>query len=199
MIKNRIESFAKYAGIATVSVEWLALILYYVIAPTHFGGSYPISYFSTLPQTKLTFNICYTLAGIFFWIFFKYHLHKYYRAPLKAMGISLILFVCLALYPYSYADQLTVIIHHAIALSGGVFFLAGMISLARNSHDRQVALMTNTAVLISTMLLVIFAVFLPNGSSYTFVLEAGAWFVWQVWVLWISYYSYKNLLHKRLQ
>jgi hypothetical protein len=38
VIKNRIESFAKYAGIATVCAEWLALLLYYLQMPAYFGG-----------------------------------------------------------------------------------------------------------------------------------------------------------------
>lgn len=50
--KKHFESFAKYAGIAAVSVEWFALLLYYIQMPSYFDGKYPISYFAALPQTK---------------------------------------------------------------------------------------------------------------------------------------------------
>ena len=65
MIKPHIESFAKYAGVATVGIEWFALLFYYLKAPAYFNGKYMVSYFATLDKTRLVFSICYTLATFF--------------------------------------------------------------------------------------------------------------------------------------
>src|SRR5258706_6802494 len=130
MIKNRIESFAKYAGIATIGVEWLALLLYYITLPSYFGGQYPISYYASLPQTKFIFTICYTLAGIFFWIFVRHHLHKLYRAPVKIIGLSMILFVGMALVPYNPDNATSDLIHRTFAWSSGALFIAGLYIMA---------------------------------------------------------------------
>jgi hypothetical protein len=196
MIKNGIESFAKYAGIATVGVEWLALLLYYIQMPAYFSGQYPISYFATLPQTRPVFNICYTLAGLFFWIFIRHHLHKFYPAPVKIFGISMILFVGLALTPYNLDNQISKLIHSTLGWSSSLFFTVGMYLLARNANNKSVNRATIFAIIVSLVLIVAFAN-VPKDSHLIFALEAGSWLVWQVWVLWISYYSYRHNFSKK--
>ncbi len=196
MIRNRIESFAKYAGIATVSVEWLALLLYYLQMPAYFGGQYPISYFATLPQTKLVFTICYTLAGLFFWIFIRHHLHKYYRAPITLFTWSMILFITLAIVPFNPNNSFSHNLHSVFGYSSSVFFAVGMYIMARNANNKLVYRITLTALMMSTLLLFAFAI-APKDSHLIFAFESGSWLVWQVWTLWISYYSYKNNLLKK--
>jgi hypothetical protein len=195
VIKNRIESFAKYAGIATVSVEWLALFLYYIQLPAYFGGSYPISYYASLPQTRLIFNVCYTLAGIFFWIFIKHHLHKHYPVPLKVLGLSMLLFIALALVPYDPNNPTSDLIHSTIGLTSAVLLVAGLFSMARNANDRSVHRGTMIMIIVSLVLFVAFLV-LPKQSSLIFIFEASSWLVLQLWVFWISFYTYKNPLLK---
>src|SRR5260221_644045 len=136
-MNHRIESFAKYAGIATVCVEWLALLFYYIQMPSYFGGQYPISYFASLPQTRLVFNICYTLASIFFWIFIRHHLHKYYRAPIKLFSLAMILFVGLALVPFNPGNPVSNSIHSALGFSSGILFLSGLYIMARNAKNKH--------------------------------------------------------------
>lgn len=186
--KKHIESFAKYAGIATVSVEWFALLLFYMQMPAYFGGKYPLSYFATLPQTKLVFNICYTLAGLFFWIFVKHHLHKFYHAPLKIFAWSMILFVCVALIPFNPDNSASSIIHGTLAWSAAILFALGMYILARNSNNKSVYRASIFAIILSIMLIVAYAIS-PKDSRLIFAFEEGSWFVWQIWTLWISYYS----------
>lgn len=195
MIKSRIESFAKYAGIATVSVEWLALLLYYIQMPAYFGGQYPISHFASLPQTKLVFTICYTLAGLFFWIFVRHHLHKLYRTPVKIIGASMLLFVALAVVPYNPDNAISDLIHKTLAWSSGVLFLAGLYIMAKNANNKYVYWVSIISISISFILIVAFS-FSPKESHLIFALEAGSWFVWQIWVLWISFYSYNHKLLK---
>jgi hypothetical protein len=196
MIKHRVESFAKYAGIATVSTEWLALLLYYIQMPAYFGGKYPISYFATLPQTRPIFNICYTLAGLFFWIFIRHHLHKFYRAPIKIFGLSMILFVGLAVTPFNPDNHLSNLIHSTLGWSSSLFFTVGMYLLARNANNKSVYRATMIAIIVSLVLIVAFAN-VSKDSHLIFAFESGSWLVWQIWVLWISYYSYKNHLLKK--
>lgn len=191
MVKNRLESFAKYAGLATVSVEWLALLLYYIQMPAYFGAQYPISYYASLPQTRLIFNICYGLAGTFFWIFVRHHLHKYYGAPIKIFGLSMILFIALALVPYNPDNAVSSTVHGMLGWSSGILFSIGMFFLAKNSRNRHVYWVSLLAIIISAALIVAFATS-PKNSPLIFAFEAGSWLVWQIWVLWISYYSYKH-------
>jgi hypothetical protein len=190
---ERIKSFAKYAGIATVIVEWLALLLYYIQMPSYFDGTYPISYFATLPQTKLIFNISYTLAGLFFWIFVKHHLQKYYHVPLKIFAWSMILFVCVALIPFHPDNSASSIIHGTLAWSAAILFVFGMYIMARNSNKKSVYGTSLFAIILSITLIVAYAIS-PKESRLNFAFEAGSWFVWQIWILWISYYSLSGSL-----
>jgi len=196
MITNRIESFAKYAGIATVSVEWLALILYYIQMPSYFGAQYPISYYASLPQTRLVFNVCYALAGTFFYIFIRLHVHKYYRAPVKLFGWSMLLFIGLAVTPFDPYIASSSMIHMILGLSSAIFFVVGMYKLAKYANNKPVSYATNTAIILSLILFIAFF-FSPKESHLIFALETGSWLVWQVWVLWITYYSYKYHLLKK--
>jgi hypothetical protein len=193
MSKTRIESFAKYAGIATVTVEWLALLLYYLQMPAYFGGQYPISYYASLPQTKLIFTICYTLAGIFFWIFIRHHLHKYYRAPVHLFTISMFLFLALAIVPFNPHDVVSHTIHSIFGYSSSLFFAVGMFLMARNAKNKLVSRVTIVALAISIVLLFAFAQS-PKDSHLIFAFEAGSWLVWQLWIIWITFYSYQKKL-----
>jgi len=191
VFKNRIESFAKYAGVATVCVEWLALLLYYLQMPAYFGGQYPISYFASLPQTRLVFNICYTLAGIFFWIFIRHHLHKFYPAPIKIIGLSMILFIGLALVPFNPNNPTSDHIHSTLGLTSAILLTVGLYVMAKKSHNRSVYRTTIFALIVSLLLFIAFVVS-PKNSHLIFTFEASSWLVIQAWVLWISFYSYKN-------
>jgi hypothetical protein len=191
MFNSRIESFAKYTGIATVIVEWLALLLYYTKMPTYFGGSYPISYFASLPQTRLVFNICYTLAGIFFWIFLRHHLHKYFNIPLKIIGLSMLLFIGMALMPFNPNNPTSVISHGTLGLTSAFLLAVGLFIMARNANNKYVYRATVTTLLVSLLFLLAF-LNAPKTSNFIFIFEASSWLVLQIWVLWISFYTYKK-------
>ncbi|HEX8965156.1 MAG TPA: hypothetical protein VF820_01850 [Patescibacteria group bacterium] len=195
MIKNYVESFAKYAGIATVCVEWLALLFYYTKMPAYVGGHYPISYFAYLPQTRLVFNICYTLAGIFFWIFIKYHLHKHYPVPLKILGISMLFFIGLALFPFNPNNPTSDLIHSTLGMISAILLIIGLYIMAHKVKDRVVYRGTMIMLIGSLILFVGFLV-TPKQSNLIFVYEAGSWLILQLWVFWISFYSLKNPLLK---
>ncbi len=195
MFKSRIEGFAKYAGIATVCVEWLALLLYYMQQPMYFGRSYPISYFASLPQTRLIFTICYTLAGIFFWIFIRYHLHKHYPVPLKILGLSMLFFIGVALMPFDPHNTTSDIIHRTIGLTSAILLTIGLFLMARKANNQTVYRGTMIMLVGSLSLFTAFLIS-PRQSNFVFVFEAGSWLILQLWVFWITFYIHKNPLLK---
>lgn len=187
MVKNRLESFAEYAGLATVAVEWSSLLLYYLKAPLYFGSKYPISYFASLPETRWIFSICYTLAALCFWVFTKHHLAHYYRVPLRIFGVSLLLFVVMGIVPYDPHNSLSSMIHTVIAQSSGLLFVIGMYVLARYARDKILLRVTVVVIFLSVSLLVAFIV-AGSDSQLVFTFEAGSWFMIQLWVIWLSFY-----------
>lgn len=191
----RPESFAKYAGLATVAVEWSALIIYYLKAPLYLDGRHPISFFATLDETRWAFAVCYVLAAIFYWIFTKHHLAKYYQMPLKIFGISLLLFAATGLFPYDPENAVSLIIHTVTALSSGLLFALGMYLFAKHANDKLLSNVTLTAIVLSASLLSAF-IASPAESHFIFAFEAGSWFVIQLWVIWVSFYVHKR---KRLE
>lgn len=193
--QTRLESFAKYAGLATVAVEWSALTIYYLKAPLYLDGRHPISFFATLDETRWAFTVCYVLAAIFYWIFTKHHLAKYYKMPLKIFGISLLLFAATGLFPYDPENTVSLIIHTAMALSSSLLFAIGMYLFAKHASDKLLSNMTLTAIVFSVSLIIAFLLS-PAESNLIFAFEAGSWFVIQLWVIWVSFYVHKR---KRLE
>lgn len=187
----KLEQHAKYAGIATVGIEWAALLLYYLKMPVYFGSQYPISYFATLSETKWVFTICYILAAISFWIFVRHYLAKYYIVPLQIFGISLFLFACTGLYPFDFSDNMSVGVHTLLASLSGILFLVGMCLLAKRTGDRYLFVITITAAVLSFLLSIIF-VLLPKTSPLIFAFESGSWMILQIWTIWISFYTRKK-------
>lgn len=189
-MKAHIESVAKYAGLATVAVEWSALLVYYLKMPVYFGGKYPISYFASVPETRWAFTICYVLAAICFWIFVKHHLAKYYRIPLRIFGVSLALFAGVGLFPYDPSDPTSSIVHSFLALSSGLLFITGMLLIAKYTNDKVLSTITLLSAAVSFGFTVIF-LFLPKDSDFIFLLEAGSWLVLQLWTIWITLHARK--------
>lgn len=185
LMKTGIESTAKYAGFATVVVEWSALLIYYLKMPFYFGGKYPISYFDTIPETRWAFMVCYVLAALCFWIFAKHHLAKYYHIPLKIFSASLILFACVGLYPYNPANSTSALIHSSLALISGLLFIVGMLLIALHAKDRRLSIVTTVSSIASFSLTIAFLL-VPKQSSLVFSLEAGSWLVLQLWTIWIT-------------
>lgn len=194
-VESRLEAFAKYAGLTTVAVEWSSLLIYYLKMPLYFGSKYPISYFATLPQTRLVFSICYVIAAICCWIFVKHHLGKYYRTPLKIFGVSLSLFAVMGLFPYDPSDAVSQVIHTSLAVSCGLLFFAGMYMLARHAKDNHLFKITIVAIILGLSFNL--ALFLsPPDSQLIFAFEASGWLMIQLWLIWLSFHTHRR---KRLE
>src|SRR6185369_13271573 len=117
MLKKYIESFARYGGLAAVCFEWLSVLIFYVREPADFGGQHPISYFATLPQTRLVFSVCYTLAALSFWVFVKWHLSKHYLTSTTLFAWSMLVFAAVAIVPFHPDNPASSAIHSLLALA----------------------------------------------------------------------------------
>jgi hypothetical protein len=198
MAKHNIEIFAKYAGLATVAVEWLALLLFYVIEPGEFRGENAISYFASLPQTKLVFSVCITLAAIFFWVFARYHLSRYYVTPVGIFTASMIGYGALALTPYDPSVFSSEVIHRVLAMFFSITFVLGIYLMSRKNRDSQVGAVSRFVAGISTVTLATFvAVSFTRGNSAVLPLEVFVGVLGQLWIVWISLHSFKSDVRMR--
>jgi hypothetical protein len=135
-MKKHIESFARYGGIVAVLIEWLSVAGFYISNPSNFSGQHPLSYFATVPQTRIIFSLCYTLAALSFWVFVKFHLDRFYVAPVKTFTFSMLGFAAVAIVPFSFDDPLTSTIHNLLALSFTLSFIMGMLLMAKYNPGR---------------------------------------------------------------
>jgi hypothetical protein len=188
MIKKHVELYAKYAGLATVCFEWLAVVLFFIIRPADFNGQNPISYFASLPETRIIFSVCLAVAATSFWIFTRFHLPKHYVVPVRLFAASMLGYALLALVPYDPSDVTSDIIHRILALFFSVTFLVGIYLVGKNNRDSQVRWVSYAAATLSTLILIAFLSF-PQ-SSFLFVLEALSAFIGQAWIVWISFHSF---------
>jgi hypothetical protein len=193
MAKKYINNFAKYGGLVTVFFEWFALLFFYLREPVYFTGEHPISYFATLPQTRIVFTVFYLIAAVSFWIFAKHHLQKHYQVPVKIFAFSMISFAGLALFPYDPANTMSTVIHNILAQSSFCSFLLGMYLMAKKSRSKRLRIITIFAVILSALLMISFII-TPKDSHLVLGLEAGSWLVFQLWIIWVSYRSYRNVL-----
>lgn len=191
MLQKHIKLFARYGGVVAVFFELFALLLFYLHQPSAFNGNLPISYFATLPQTRVMFTLFYVIAALSFWIFAKHHLSRHYRTPLKIFAFSMIGFAAMAITPFDPNNTVSNVLHTIFSMSSFGAFLAGMYVMAKNNLDRQFRYITFAAVVLSGILIVSFR-FVPQDSHLIMPLEAGAWFVCQVWMVWVSLVSYRK-------
>ena len=197
MTKKHIEAFAKYAGITTICFEWLAVLLFYLLRPADFNGEHPISYFASLPQTRLIFSVCLTVAAISFWIFTRYHLPRYYVVPIRLFTASMLGYAMLALVPYDPDVAISETVHKALALFFSFTFLAGIYIIGKNDKDAKVRRASYLAVWSSALILLVFLA-TPKGSQFVLLLEAISAFIGQAWIIWISLHSFKAETAKKL-
>jgi hypothetical protein len=191
MIIKQIESFARYGALTAVAIEWLSLLGFYILNPANFSGQYPLSYFATIPQTRLIFSVCYTLAALSFWIFVKHHLSKHYQTPTKIFMLSMLGFAAVAVIPFHFDNPVTLLAHNISALFFSVTFIIGMYLMSWNNSDAQVKIVSGATATISTILLVLF-LFSQKDSQLILMLEAGSGLACQLWMVWISLHALKK-------
>ena len=192
MLQKHTKLFARYGGLVAVFFELFALLLFYLHQPSAFNGNLPISYFATLPQTRIVFALCYVVAAISFWIFAKHHLSKHYRTPLKIFAFSMLGFAAMAITPFNPENGISNALHTVFSMSSFGAFLVGMYMMARDNEDKRFRYITYAATFLSGVLIVSFR-FAPEGSHLIMPFEAGAWLVCQLWMVWVSLEAYKKV------
>lgn len=190
MLKRYVDSFARYGGIVAICFEWLAIVLFFILRPSDFTGEHPISYFASLPETRIVFSTCLFVAATSFWIFTRYHLHKHYNVPVALFAASMLGYAALALVPFDPDNGVSDIIHKILALSFSLTFLGGIYLMGKRSPDRQVRTISYLTVTFSGLLLLLFFV-TPQDSQLILLLEAISAFIGQLWVIWITFHSFK--------
>lgn len=191
MIRTYIKSFPKYGAVVAILIEWLALVGFYTLNPSYFGSKYPVSYFATLPQTRLVFSVCYTLAAVSFWIFVRYHLSSRYVTPTKIFSLSMLGFAAVAIFPFSFDDVISSAIHNLLTLFFALTFIAGICLMARHNPDRQLRIVSIVAVMAIAVLISAFLL-VPKDSSFVFMLEVGSGFACQFWMIWMSFHAFSK-------
>lgn len=194
MIAKKLESYAKYGGVAAVCFEWLAVLFFYLLQPSAFKGEHPISYFASLPQTRLIFSVCFCLAALSFWIFTQYHLKKYYKVPVKLFTLSMLGFAALALVPFDPTSSMSTAIHGVLAQLFSLTFLIGMF-LTTRSNDSSFR-RTSIALAVIGILFLFSFLGLPKDSSLILIFEAAAGLTCQLWILWMTWHSYRKVTER---
>lgn len=193
MSKALIHRYAKFSGMVGVSFEWLALATFFILQPSSFDGRHPISFFATLPQTRIYFEIFYTVAAINFWVFFRLHLGGHYRRPMKVLAVSLVTFAATALWPYYPANSISTFVHISLFLTSSVTFMYVMYVVSKSDIDGIFRAISTGLVALSVVVFLAYVVLTQDGrSSLTMPLEAGWWLILQIWVIWISCHSYRD-------
>jgi hypothetical protein len=188
MLRRSTMSFAPYAGYVCVAAEWSALAYYFFRYPQYFDGTHPLSYFATLPDTRIVFSICYLIAATSFVVFARYHLPTRYRTPSNIFTVTMVAFGALALYPVDLSGTVHTTIHNLLAQASFSGFLMGMLFMAYYDTIAAHRRITMGAFCISAAL-VIGYMLLPTGSPFTLGFEVGAWLAIQFWTLYISWKS----------
>jgi hypothetical protein len=191
MVAKYLEPCAKYAGLITVCLEWLACVLFYTLRSADFNGQQPISYFASFPETRLVFSVCLTIAAISFWVFTSYHLPKYYVVPVRLFTASMLGYAVLALMPFDPHDAASQTIHKVLALFFSLTFLGGVYLMGKHNKDSHVRPMSYMAVILSALILVIFLV-MPKDSQFILLFEVISALIGQLWIIWISFHSFRK-------
>jgi len=187
--KQVIETIALFGGIIAIFFEWLAVLLFYINFPTEFGGEKPISYFATLPQTRIIFVSCLSLAAISFWIFVRWHLKKRIETPVKVFALSMLFYFGTAVFPFELDNGMSENIHKLFAYLFGLTFILGIYLIGKNSIYKKLKFFSHaiTVIVLLLNLLMFFAV----DKTHILFFEVLAGFLCQIWTVGITYFTYK--------
>ncbi len=186
--KSWIEKFAVFGGFIAVFFEWSAIILFYLLAPSYFDGSHPLSLFSIVPETRAIYFICYLLAPLSFLVFIKWHLSKYYRTPVTVFFLSMISFATLAVTTYDPSNELNKFVHDSIARFFAVTFLLGIYLFYKRNKDSNLKKISIFVIAVAAVLS--FLVRELEKTSHVLMLEIVAGLLCQYWTLLVSYKAY---------
>lgn len=189
--KWNIESVAFFGGLTAILFEWLAVLFFYFTSPSEFIHAYALSYYATVPETKLIFATCLSFAAFSFWIFVKWHLAKYYTTPVNVFTFSMIAYLAIALVPFDPNHSVNNVLHSSFAFFFTVSFMIGMYLMAKYNSDRELKTFSFPIIVVSSMLFVTMSMLQSLVGFLYFEVAIGI--CCHVWIVGVTYQSYKKL------
>lgn len=184
---KKLAPFAKYGGVVAVGLEWLAIAFFHARTNLGLNPNQPISYFSTLPETKLVFSLCFGLAATSFWIFVVGHLRTRYTTPTKLFSFASLGLLGIALVPYHPENQASNLAHIGIAYAMTLGFLFGIYSIGRRNNDKVLRKNTMLLVVLGAAIAALMGV-LPRNLPWV-VMQIILGLLIQLWIIWITFYT----------
>jgi hypothetical protein len=186
-VPRRLAELSRYGGLVAVALEWIAVAFFHLRTNQGLHGGRPISYFSTLPETRLVFSLCFALAATSFWIFVIGHLRNHFDTPTTFFTFAALGLLGVALVPYHPESHASNLVHVSIAYVMTLGFLFGIYSLAKSNNDKL--LRKNSAVLVILGAVIATAMgFLPRNLAWV-VLQIVLGLIIQLWIIWITFYT----------
>lgn len=187
--REQLEKIALFGGITAVVFEWIAILLFYFTSPADFGGEHPLSYFATLPQTRMSFAVCLSIAAISFWIFVKWHLSKHLKTPIKLFTFSMLSYLAVATVPFNMDKGLSENIHNLLTLFFTISLILCIYFMGKDNDDKKFKLFSFITVTATSILTIVMFI-IPNKALF-FILELLVSFICQLWTIGTTYYIYK--------
>lgn len=192
--RKTIEQLAFFGGLTAIAFEWLAVLFFYFYSPATFGKDQPLSYYATLPQTRLVFVTCLSIAAISFWIFVTYHLSKHLKTPVTLFSFSMLSYLATAIIPFQMDNGWSENIHRLLTLSFSLSFILGIYFMGKYNESKKFKLLSFTTAF-TTITVTIIMFLIPNKSIF-FILELLSAFICQLWMIATTYYTYKLKMKK---
>lgn len=187
---KKLAPLAKYGGILAVIVEWVAVVFFHTRGSLQLEPEQPISYFSTLPETKLVFSLCFGLAATSFWVFVVGHLRTRYTTPTKLFSFAALGLLGIALVPYDPKDQVSNLLHVGIAYTMTLGFLFGIYFIGSRNTDKLLRKNTMLLVVSGAILAGLMGV-LPRSMAWV-AMQILLGLLIQLWIIWITFYNSKE-------
>ncbi len=186
---KRLVEFSRYGGILAIILEWFAVLFFHVRTNEGLKGNQPISYYSTLPETRLVFSLCFGLAAASFWIFVVGHLRNKLTTPTRLFSFAALGLLGIALIPYHPKNQVSNLLHISIAYLMTLGFLFGIYGLAKRNKDKILRKNSIMLVALGAILAAAMSV-LPRSITWV-VMQILLGMLIQIWIIWITFYDPK--------
>ncbi len=190
---NRIKSFQRYTGIATVLILWFSVLTAMQRADLSLFGMKPLSSLGTMPISAAFFSIGLILASVTFVLFGHYLKQKYIisRSFLYILYLGQLGQVMSALIPFGGKQPARLI--HTVAAFTLAFTIPILLWLFASSQKK--GMLRKRAYMLLWLEIAAFVIgigtfaFVQKGAPFGQILSALAF---HVWILFISYDSLKT-------
>lgn len=184
---KRLVEISRYGGVVAIILEWFAVLYFHVRTNEGLKGNQPISYYSTLPETRWVFSLCFGLAAASFWIFVIGHMRQKFTTPTRLFSFACLGLLGIALVPYHPKHPVSNIVHISIAYLMTLGFLFGIYGLAKHNKDKTLRKNSLVLVVVGAALAAAMGV-LPRSITWI-VMQIVLGILIQLWIIWITFYT----------